>query len=478
MPELDIAVTESLSNLKYIIFFATLFIGVPAGYFLSLRYPKIERLIFFLMMFFTVRMEDINFVSRESFRLTSRGFEIGMVDIATFIILFLILKRKRIYKPHLPPGSWIYFLYFGFSALSIVNAAVPLFSFFELWKMLRMYIYFWVVYNYVNSFEQFDDFMKGVALVSVYIFYEVMKQKYVEGRFQSYGPFPHQNSLVMYSIILGSLLFAYLLNKKDITHLKFSFWLLMFAMVSVNIIATLSRAGLVLYAMSIIGVLNTSYIAGFTFKKAMVTLLLVIVSLAIMARAWNSISERFRTAPAESANVRKDLAIAALKMANDKTLGIGLNNFGIKINPPYQYSSHIEMHNPDDEDEQNGLVETIYLMIAAEAGWHTLVVFLLFIFYYYFLNVKNFISYRNTDYQYFAVGMAGGLMAIYLESTLEWVLKQTNNYYQLMLIFAMIAVMKKLESRYRRQKQSIPQNRSTKERLATQRELSYAKEST
>lgn len=475
MPELDIVVTESLSSLKYIIFFATLFIGVPAGYYLSLRYPKIERLVFFLMMFFTVRMEDINFVSREHFRLTSRGFEVGMVDIATFIILFLVLKRKRLYKPSLPPGSWIYFLYFGFSALSIFNAAVPLFSYFELWKMLRMYIYFWVVYNYVNSFEQFDDFMKGVALVTVYIFYEVMKQKYIEGRFQSYGPFPHQNSLVMYSIILGSLLFAYLLNKKDITHLKFSFWLLMFAMVSVNIIATLSRAGLVLYALSIITVLNLSFIAGFSTKKLFVTMLLVLVSLAMLARAWNSISERFRTAPAESANVRKDLALAALKMANDKTLGIGLNNFGIKINPPYQYSSHIEMHNPDDEDEKNGLVETIYLMIAAEAGWHTLAIFLIFIFYYYFLNARNFISYRGTNYQYFAVGLTGGLLAIYLESTLEWVLKQTNNYYQLMLVFAMIAVMKKLETRYRTRGTVIPQNISTKARLTAERELNYAK---
>ncbi|HQB98422.1 MAG TPA: hypothetical protein PKZ46_05760, partial [Candidatus Cloacimonadota bacterium] len=104
--------TESLSHLKYIIFFATLFIGVPLGYFLSLKFPKVEKVIFFLMMFFTVRMEDINFVSRESFRLTSRGFEIGLVDICTFIIFLLILKRRRSFHIHLPRGrgpiSWIF----------------------------------------------------------------------------------------------------------------------------------------------------------------------------------------------------------------------------------------------------------------------------------------------------------------------------------------------------------------------------------
>lgn len=461
--------TEALSHLKYIIFFGTLCVGVPAGYFLSLRYPKVERVIFFLMMFFTVRMEDINFVSRESFRLTSRGFEIGLVDICTSIIFLLILKRRKSFKLQIPPGSWLFFLYFLFSALSIINSQVALFSYFELWKMTRMFLYFYVVYNYVNSFEQFNDFMTGVAAVTIYIFAEVIKQKYWEGRFQSYGPFPHQNSLVMYSIVLGSLIFAFLLNKRDISFLKFSFWLLLFAMTSVSIISTLSRAGLVLYAMAVSIVLGLSFFSSVTTKKVVVTALLIIISLAIMARAWNSISERFRTASPESANVRRDLAIAAVNMANDKVLGVGLNNFGIKINPPWQYSSHIEMHNPEDEDEKNGLVETIFLMIAAESGWHTLVIFLAFIFYFYFQNILNMIRYRGTDYHYFAIGLSGGLLAIYLESTLEWVLKQTNNFYQLMLMFAMISVMAKLEKRYRIHKVALPRNLSTAQRIAQDR---------
>ena len=465
--------SESISHLKYVVFFATLLIGVPLGYHLSLRFPKVERLIFFSMMFFTVRMEDINFVSRETLRLTSRGFEVGMVDIATFIIFLIILKRKSSYHLHHPPGAWIYFLYFGFSALSIVNAAVPLFSFFELWKMLRMYMYFYVVYNYVNSFEQFSDILKGIAAITIFIFYEVMKQKYIDGRFQSYGPFPHQNSLVMYSIILGSLLFAYLLNKRDITNLKFSFWILMFSMVSINVIATLSRAGLVLYALSISTVLTISFFTGISTKKVFITILLMIVSLGILAKAWNSIQERFSTAPVASAIVRRDLAKAALNMANDKTLGIGLNNFGVKINPPWNYGSHIPMNDPDDETEKNGLVETIYLMIAAEAGWHTLLIFLVFIFYFFFLNIRNLFRYWNSDYQFFAIGLMGGLLAIYLESTLEWVLKQTNNYYQLMMVFALIAVMKKLEYRYRAHQLQMPQNVTTQQRLMAERELRY-----
>lgn len=466
--------TESLSELKYIVFFATLLIGVPLGYFASLKYPIVERVIFFFMIFFTVRMEDINFVSRETLRLTSRGFEIGMVDIATLIIFFLVMKRRNHYRIQRPPGSWIYFLYFCFSAVSIVNSSIPLYSYFELWKMLRMYMYFYVVYNYINSFEQFNDILWSIALITIYIFLEVMDQKYIQGRFQSYGPFPHQNSLVMYSIIIGAILFAYILNKKDVSNIRFSFWILMFAMVSVNVISTLSRAGLVLYAFSTVTVLALSFLWGFSTKKILITIVLFMVSMAILAKAWNSITERFETAPAASANVRKMLATAAINMVKDKPMGIGLNNFGVKINPPWPYGSHIPMNNPEDETEQNGLVETIYLMIAAECGWHTLGVFLLFIFYFYFLNLRNMLRYRGTDYQFLCIGLSGGLLGIYLESTMEWVLKQTNNFYQLMLMFALIAVMRKLDIRFGRLNLQIPRNVTTKERISQHRILNHA----
>lgn len=54
--------TEALSAFKYVIFFLVMLIGVPLGYSLSLKHDKIERAIFFLMVFFTAKMEDINFV--------------------------------------------------------------------------------------------------------------------------------------------------------------------------------------------------------------------------------------------------------------------------------------------------------------------------------------------------------------------------------------------------------------------------------
>ncbi len=438
--------TEALSAFKYIIFFAVMLIGVPLGYSFALKHDKVERAIFFLMVFFTAKMEDINFVSRETERLTSKGFEIGMVDICTMII-FLIVLHKKGTTGRIPKGAQWYFVYFGLSLLSILNADFVLFSMFEVWKMVRMYFYFWTVYNYIDTDKKYFDFLKGVAAITIFVFYEVIKQKYLEGKFQTAGPFPHQNSLVMYMIIFGSIAFSFLINKKDLSMDKLLVWLMVFGMASVTIISTLSRAGLALYGFAIIIVLGLSFLNGINPKKIVITTLLIIMSLAVLAKAWDSITERFRTAPEESALVRVALAQAAVKMAKDKNLGymgVGLNNFGRAINPPYPYSSHIEMNDAEDEEEKNGLVETIYLMIAAESGWVTLVSFFVFLFYYYFLNLVNIFRYKGSDLQFLPIGLTGGLLAIYIESGLEWVLKQTNNFYQLMLIFALIATMDRL----------------------------------
>lgn len=438
--------TEALAAFKYVIFFLVMGIGVPLGYAYSKKDERVERGIFFMMIFFTARMEDINFVSRETERLTSKGFEIGMVDICTMIIYLLVLDRVP-KGNRLPKGSQWFFAYFGFSVLSIINADFPLFSFFEVWKLLRMYFFYWTVYNYLHKEEQFFDFIKGVGAITIYVFYEVFKQKYLDGKFQTAGPFPHQNSLVMYMLIFGSITFSYLVNKEDMPFDKLVVWFAIFGMAAVSILSTLSRAGLALFGFAIVIVLGMSFLMGFTPKKMGVTFLLLLMSAGVLYKAWDSISERFRTAPEESAQVRVVLAQAAVKMANDKSLnylGVGLNNFGKAINPPYPYSSHIEMHDAESEDEKNGLVETIYLMIAAESGWHTLVIFLIFLFYYFFLNLKNVFRLRGSPIQFIAIGLTGGLLAIYIESSLEWVLKQTNNFYEVMMIFAIIAAMDKV----------------------------------
>jgi len=432
-----------LSQLKYLIFFAFVLTAVPIGIKMAKKNIFVEKAVFFLLLFFTTKEITINFVSRETFRITTRGFEISLVDCLLMILFALVMERRSSFKIHKPKGWVLFSLYFLFSLMSVVNSESYLFSAFELSKMIRMYFFLWVVYNYVNSQDQFADLMNYIAIIIIFIFLTVIKQKYIDGVFQTPGPFPHQNSLVMYMIIFNSLVLSYLLNNPKV---NFAFWGVVFAMGGVVIISTLSRAGMALFGLSAVFIFFASIVSKFSFKKIIILFFAVIAAAGILYKAMDTIIERFQTAPEESTEVRVLLAEAAVKMANDKTLGIGLNNFGIKINPPYKYGDHIE-HKEGEEDVKNGLVETIYLMIAAETGWHNLLVFILWLLSMFYLNIKNLFRFKKSTLLFFPIGVAGGLMAIYIESTLEWVLKQTHNFYQLMLIFALIGAMDKIWKR-------------------------------
>lgn len=434
-----------MSELKYVIFFTVLLIGVPINYILAKKYKMYENFLWFLMVFFTTVEVTINFFSMENYRGTSRGMEIGMVDIAVLSMLAVILSRKDEHSLQIPPGSILYFIYFIFSAISIMNSDIVLYSNFEIWKMVRMYLFFFVAYNMIRSFEDIKKIVIIISIVISYVTIIVLKQKYLEGIFQASGTFPHQNSMVMYMIVYGTFILGYLLNDSKS---KIYIWLPVFAMAGFDILASLSRAGLALFVFSISIVFFFSYINKTNVRKIGITIIFLIGASIVLFKAMDTIVERFTTASEDSADTRLRLAVVAQNMANDKTFGIGLNNYGLKTNPPYWYGDHLEINafvtNPKTGEVQQGIVETIYLLIAAETGWHNLIVYFTFIFSMYFRNFRNFLALKGHEYRWVTIGLLGGLLAIYIQSSLEWVLKQTHNFYQLMFVFAIIGAVSRL----------------------------------
>ena len=127
-----------MAELKYVIFFSVLLIGVPFNYVMARKFVHYEKFLWFLLIFFTANMVDINFVSMETYRGSAKGFEIGMVDIVVFSMLAIVIGRNDEYPVKVPPGTTLYFLYFFFSLLSIINSDVIVYSLFEVRKMIRM----------------------------------------------------------------------------------------------------------------------------------------------------------------------------------------------------------------------------------------------------------------------------------------------------------------------------------------------------
>ena len=155
-----------------------------------------------------------------------------------------------------------------------------------------------------------------------------------------------------------------------------------------------------------------------------------------------NIIKRFENAPKESLMTRQYLAASAWNMMKDKPFaGVGLNNWGIKINPPYDYSRHRDPKKGYTEDYKDGIVETIYLLVGAECGIPCLLILLLWFAFYWFSCIRLMIRFRHTRWFYLPVGVFGGLTGAFMQSTLEWILKQQINFMWMIILFAMISYL-------------------------------------
>jgi O-antigen ligase len=449
---------------KYIVFTIALLVGPPILALALNHSSRLRTAMIPLIVFLTVKTQDINFISMETYRGTAKGFEVSMVDLVALGCLgYLLLRRNSIKLSLWPRGSSLFALFFLGSALSAVNAASVLLVAFELFKMLRMYLLFWVFSHWLQEPKQLKWFLRSVAIVMLYIFYEMLNQKYLQGMWQARGPFPHQNSLVMYVNLFNCLLFAYVLNQKRAGALSSLFWLGLLAVGMLCTVFTFSRGGMMFLALGLALVFAFSYTPKqISLRKTAVLAVALLAGAAIAWKASDSIKERFDTAPEESVEVRQVLAIAALRMVADKPLGVGLNNWGLKINPPYPYGDHIprkESNDPEQEEEKGGLVETVYLMTAAECGWHTLLIYLALIWSFCFRAYRLFFKTRDPLLKSLSLGLAVGMTSIYLQSCFEWVLKQSNNFYQLMLVFALVLALERFHSRSQKPVRKVSQRK-------------------
>ena len=431
-----------VSDYKYIIFFFMLFVGVPGGIILAYCSKLWEKIILFLMVFFTCSLVGtINFESVKDYRGTSRGFEIGLVDLATLVIFGIIMLKPKFKTKAIPPGTFLFLIYTIISMLSIQNSANGLYSWFEVLKMGKMYFYYWVWYNYFVDMNQIQKVIKILPYIVLYIFFSVVYQ-WKTGTYQPTGPFTHQNSLCMYVMTLGGVFLAALFELK-MTEIRTVFTLGIFGLCALIELLTLSRAGVLCFAGCCVVVVFFSFSVKFKPKKIFILMMMIIIGITGLLFYANSIYNRFMYAPESSLESRQHLARSATNMANDKFFGIGLNNFGIKVNADYPYSTHYM-----PEGFKEGLVESVYLMIAAETGWVNMFVFITFLLYFFFLDIGNVYRYRRSKMVYLPIAIAGGMAAIFLQSYLEWVLKQSPNFYQLMFFFAIIAAMTRIHKQY------------------------------
>lgn len=385
---------------------------------------------------------SINFFSNEDYRGSARGMEVSLAHLmALSVIGALIIIRK--FKSWVPDfGYRIYIIYFLLCLPSVSTAENGLFAWFEIWKMIMLYIFYVAVYNYLYATDDMKTVVKCLGIFAIVNFLLVVKLHFA-GVYQPHGVFPHQNCMAVAMHLFGTLFFAgYMMNG---VRTKFGFLLLSAFICSAGATArSYSRMALALmpigYGIAFLNCVVKGKPRGWMLRIAPIAFAGLVAFAAMLPR----IIQRFESAPEASGNTRVELALTAFEMIKDEPwFGVGINNWGIKINEPYEYAERAGRQLNYGKDYKDGIVETVYLLVCAECGIPALVAMLIWFFWYLFRCFVLLRRLKGTEWFFVPAGLMGGLTVCYIQSCMEWVFRQQLNLICLMFMFAILSYLDK-----------------------------------
>lgn len=442
--------------MKYVVFVLAAFGVPPLTVLLCLNMQWVKYA--FLMMVGAMCLYQstaINFFSHEFYPGTARGMEVSLVYLLDAAILAALAIRNRV-KSWLPRGgARFYAVYFALCLPSLLVADDLLISWLEIWKMMVIFLHFLAVYWYLRS----TDDMKSVlwALLAFVSLNALMVVKaHYSGVYQPSGVFPHRNGMAMAMILLGPVFFAsYLTHGLKTWFGRFS--ALAFAAAAVSTLWSYSRGAIIMMPLAYgIATIACFYDRRDRTRKFLRILPLLLVGVIGIFAILPRIIDRFENAPKKSGDTRVELATCAWEMIRDRPLtGVGINNWSLNMDSSHPYQDRaaekleVELH-------YRGIVETVYLLVCAECGIPALVAMLAWFASYWVLCLRLLKRLRGTEWHFVPAGLLGGLTANYLQSALEWVLRQQLSLILLMFMFAVLSHLWEQGSQMKGKELKIP----------------------
>ncbi|MCF7849831.1 MAG: O-antigen ligase family protein [Kiritimatiellales bacterium] len=450
-------------ELKFIIFYLTILVGVPLGTILCVLYRPLLRFVVVLMVWATCVPEyvGINFVSREFYRSATRGIEFSLVDICALIIFFaMLLQRDRPKFRWFPPLTITYGIYIlmGFISWTLVgpNFETPdelvldflnrhgvayyhefeinLYPLFELSKILRGAFIFLVLVNYIRSDKEIGTMSTAFLVTTLYVSVEALHERYVLGENRVAATLGHANSLSTYMAMMGTVMFGFMLyREKAIKTLLFGGAA---ALAAVTVILTVSRGGLIALAFGL-WLVTTSLLHRYISIQSIVALILgMLVAGAMLFMAADTLGERFFEARDTLADIeyRGLYNKEAKLMAEDHTCGVGLGNFSA-----WSWRTYAEDVDPDLPPGTPA--HNLWFLTLGEVGVPGLVAFSIYWFRFYLIGIP-FTLRRRTEMTYAAGAIAViATMVCHVQNMLQLGYRQTPMFFMNKMLMAIVVAV-------------------------------------
>ncbi len=426
--------------MKYVVF-AIAMAGVPPLAFLLYLNERWRKYAFsgIMLALIAYNSTSINFLSREAYAGTSRGMEVSLAHLVAVSLLGALWLGRKVGGMFPETGFKVFVAYFLLCLPSLFSDVDPVLSWFELWKMLLLYVFGVSIYWYFKATDDLKSALQWLAAYTAINAAAVVKAR-LAGAYQAHGLFPHQNSMAMAMMLLGTVFFAaYLVNGTKNTVGRVG--LVAFLCAAFSVLRSFSRGAIALMPVGF-GITVLLCLRQGASRRVWPRLApIAAAGLVAAAIALPKIVERFQNAPESSGNTRVELAHCAFQMISERPMtGVGINNWSRKMQYPYKYQERASEVLGKDLD-MGGIVETVYLLILAECGWPAFLAFLAWLGWYWISCVRLLRRLRGTRWAFLPAGLLGGLTANCLQCCLEWVLRQQINLFLLMFLFAMVSYL-------------------------------------
>ena len=431
--------------MKYVVFFSVLGFGVPLmalGAALSARIRGwlVTALIAASCLDVTA---TINFFWIEIYRGSARGFEITLTDLIALALVLALIVRFPERVRWWPYNSLWMGLYFALACLSFTMVdSQPILTGFALWKLVRIYLVYWCVYNCLATGVPLVAILRGMVIIAVVFIATATKEKYIDGIYRVRGTLYHPNSLSSYLLPVMPFLAFWGLGQRRPASPSALALVLLSLCVGLVVIVSQSRVGLTLMLVMI----PTVLLLANRWRRVLATRVVsgVVMGLLILAamRGADTVWDRFVNAPQVSGAGRLELnETARLMMKDHPFLGIGLNQYSHLATVRPEYRAHLVIM---ANDERQGVVHHMYWLTAAEMGIPGLLVYLIIIGRFWLLAVRY--AWRRGSFESLLLaGYMLGVGAVHLQALYEWVLRQTSVAYMFVIMSAMCAYLGECE---------------------------------
>ena len=390
-------------------------------------------------------MVGINFVSREFYRANTRGFEITLADLCTLILMgFMLCKRKEYPIRWVPPLTLPTFGYLLVGIISWTMAGpslsvppeavkvpysifeVGLYPLFELLKIFRGFILYWVIVNFIRDEKAARSLLLAVGVTMLYMAYLTLSSRYLYGINRVQATLGHPNSLATYMAMLGSFAFAFVLQSPTLwASMVFGFLTLLCAL---SVILTISRGGL---GALFVGLwLNTVVLLPryLSLKNMVLIVLSVLMAGMVLLAAMDTLLNRF----SGEQNASADLAYRGLYneqaklMVKDKPFGVGLGNFSA-----WSWSRYAGLVDPDLPPGTPA--HNNWYLTLGELGVPGVIALAIFWLRYFFLAIPFYFRKQKDLLSTMAMAACTAVIVDHIQSLLQLGYRQTPMFFMMMI---------------------------------------------